>query len=345
MTDSTLLLLKLINEGKTINEISEIMKISNKRIFNMLTMIRNKGFEFDRKYYSNGDIVYVPKRSFVEVKHTGVDIITRSSEHNFEALVISDLHIGNANERLDLLYKAYDYCVKEGIHTIIVCGDIIDGMCFPKETIHNNVYDQIDYAIQNYPFDKSILNFAILGNHDYNALKDYGQNLAKIFESYRHDIVSLGYSLGQINIKNDKIIVRHPSDIFENIGLSIDPTKSLVLKGHSHKMKISSSTNVTTVTVPSLSALDKNGNLARAAVRMNLFFKNGVITNGEFSQLVFIDNKIYTASEFECYLGYGKSINNESVGLEEDRVKKKILVPEKPRMMSQIERFNARYKL
>ena len=322
------------------------MKISHKKIYNMLALIRNKGFDFERRYYSNGDIIYVPKRTFIEEKKIGIDIITSPKEQNFEALVISDLHIGNANERLDLLNMAYEYCVKEGIHSIIICGDVIDGMCFPKETIHNNVYDQIDYAIKNYPFDKSILNYALLGNHDYNALKEYGQNLAKVFESYRHDIVSLGYCLGQINIKNDKIIVKHPSDIFDNIGLSIDPTKSLVLKGHSHKMKISSSTNVTIVNIPSLSDLFKNGNMARSAVRMNLLFRNGVITNGEFTQLVFMDNKIYTACEFECFLGHGKNISNGNVDLEEDRTKKKVLrLPEKQVPMSQIEKFNARYKL
>ena len=183
MSDSTTLLLKLINEGRTINEISEIMKISNKKIYNTLALIRNKGFEFDRKYYSNGDIIYVHRRTFIEESKEGIDIITSPKEENFEALVISDLHIGNANEGLDLLYSAYDYCVKEGIHSIIICGDIIDGMCSPKETIHDSIYEQIDYMIKNYPFDKSILNYALLGNHDYNALKVYGQNLAKVFES------------------------------------------------------------------------------------------------------------------------------------------------------------------
>lgn len=346
MTDLTSQLLKLINEGKTLNEISEVMNISNKKIFNLLTMIRNKGFEFDRKYYYNGDIIYVPKTSFITENIIGTNIITSPNDNNFEALVISDLHIGNNEERIDLLNMAYDYCVKEGIHIIIVCGDIIDGMYgrFPK--IHDNIHAQIDYAIQNYPFDKSILNFATLGDHDYDAMKNYGQNIARVFESYRHDIIPLGYCNGQINVKNDKIIVRHPSDKFDEFK-SESMNRCLSLNGHSHKMKISTSTNDTTINIPTLSGLTCNTELPiPSAVRMNLEFKNGMIWNGIFSQLIFTDKGIYRVNEYQCYiLGYGKDVSgNKEIKLEEDRTKKKVLElpkPEKP--MSQIEKFNTRY--
>ena len=46
MSDLTIQLLKLINEGKTLNEISETLNISHKRIFNHLTMIKNSGYDF-----------------------------------------------------------------------------------------------------------------------------------------------------------------------------------------------------------------------------------------------------------------------------------------------------------
>ena len=36
MNDTTMKLLNLINEGKTVNEISEILKLSNKAIFSRL---------------------------------------------------------------------------------------------------------------------------------------------------------------------------------------------------------------------------------------------------------------------------------------------------------------------
>ena len=47
MSDSTRKLLQLISEGKTLNEISLSLGISHKQLFNYLTLIRNKGFDFD----------------------------------------------------------------------------------------------------------------------------------------------------------------------------------------------------------------------------------------------------------------------------------------------------------
>jgi len=335
MTELTLQLLKLINEEKTINEITETMNISRKRIYSILRTISTKGFEFDRKYYSNGDLIYVPKTSFIIPEDKGVNIITSQDENNLEALVISDLHIGSIKERLDLLNRAYDYCTKEGIHIIIVCGDLIDGMYGPYPKIHDNISDQIDYAIQKYPFDKNILNFATLGDHDYEPMKIYGQNIAKIFENYRHDIIPLGYCFGQINIKNDKILVRHPSEKFDELKLK-PMNHYLSLNGHSHKMKISTSTNDTTINVPALSDFTCYTEYQiPSAIRMHLEFKNGIIYNGTFSQLVFTNQDIYRINEYQCNtLGYGKDISgNNGIKLEEDRTKKRILTPE-------IEKFN-----
>ena len=51
MNDTTMKLLNLINEGKTVNEISETLKLSNKAIFCRLNMLRNAGYNFKRLYY------------------------------------------------------------------------------------------------------------------------------------------------------------------------------------------------------------------------------------------------------------------------------------------------------
>ena len=64
MSDLTIQLLKLINEGKNLNEISETLHISHKKIFNYLTMIKNSGYDFKRSYYSNGDIIYIHLRKY-----------------------------------------------------------------------------------------------------------------------------------------------------------------------------------------------------------------------------------------------------------------------------------------
>lgn len=337
MTNNTSLLLKLINEGKTIEEISIETKFPHKQIWSMLSLIKNKGFDFDRKYYYNGDIVYVPKKTFIESENNGVDIITSHSDTQFDALVISDLHIGSIKERIDLLTDVYDYCIKEGINIIIICGDIIDGTFGKYDKIYDNVSDQIDYLLKMFPFDKSILNFATLGDHDFSALENCGQNLARVFENYRHDIIFLGYGIGKINIKNDYIWVRHRG--VEEAKMEV-LNKCLLLDGHSHTLlyQTSPSNFFTRIIVPALSDF----NDFPSAIRMKLEFKNGKINYGAFEQLFFGD-KTYTVSKFEIPLGLGKNFNLEQpIELESEKAKKKNL---KPNLISQVDKFNSKWKL
>ena len=54
-------LLTLIENGKTINEISTIMNLSFKQIYNLITILENKGMTFQRKYYSDGTMLYILK--------------------------------------------------------------------------------------------------------------------------------------------------------------------------------------------------------------------------------------------------------------------------------------------
>lgn len=343
MTDLTKKLLKLISEGKTINEISEITGLSNRQLFNIITMIRTKGFEFDRKYYYNGDIIYVPEVNLLDNKTNGINIITSPKDNTFDALVISDLHLGSMQDSLDTLNKIYNYCTKEGIHIIIIGGDFIDGT-FGRNAKHfHDIDKQIDYAIKNYPYDKSILNFTVLGDHDYDGIISGGQNLSKVFESYRHDIISLGFNSGQINIKNDRIIVCHPINGFI---INENYQNCLLLEGHHHKMAISNKPSRTIVTIPSISGMQFDENdMMPAAVRMQLSFSKGLITSGIFNQLL-IGDKIYKINEIEYLLNKGKNFSSDDpIKLEEERIKKKTLVPEKTEPKSQIEKFNARYGL
>ena len=54
MSDKSLELINLIRQGKTCNEITSILNISNKQLFTYLTNLRNKGIMFLRKYYADG---------------------------------------------------------------------------------------------------------------------------------------------------------------------------------------------------------------------------------------------------------------------------------------------------
>ena len=228
MSDLTIQLLKLINEGKTLNEISETLNISHRRIFNHLTMIKNSGYDFRRNYYSNGDIIYTPEVRYSVPPSDDVNLLMLQSDETLRAVVISDTHIGSEKERLDLLEDVYNYCISKGIHIIFNCGDLIDNIDNPSKV---NRDDRVSYLLENYPFDKSILNFIVLGNHDMSLFKGYGQNLMTMLNNYRHDLVTMGYIKGKINIKNESIVLCHPHVDYY---LHLNNKEKVVFYGHSH---------------------------------------------------------------------------------------------------------------
>ena len=325
MNESTLKLIELLKQEKTANEIAQELNISNKQLFKRLFRLKTMGFNVKKKYYYSGDIGYSLYNDVPLQPLNSVDIITSPEEQKFEAIVISDLHIGSTDERLDLLNRIYDYCVKNNIHTIFNAGDIIDGMFGHGDKLHDNIFDQIEYAIKKYPFDKSILNYAVLGNHDFDSLLKGGKDLALVLQKYRHDIVPIGYATAEVNIKNDKIVLRHPIGVAKN-----EPVKqyahTVIFKGHYHKMEIVPlSAGNCIVKVPSLSNIHfMDDYLVPSALKIKLNFNNGIINNIIIEQLL-VESKIFAINSAKIDLTKGKKINNnDEVQLEE---KKKILVP------------------
>lgn len=115
MTSENERLLKNIKEEKTVNQISLDMNISNKKIFQRIKNLSVNGYSFSRQYYYNGDIKYILNKSFNDDDLTN-RIIMDNEKNIFQALVVSDLHLGSCLERLDCLNLMYDYCIKNDIH-------------------------------------------------------------------------------------------------------------------------------------------------------------------------------------------------------------------------------------
>ena len=346
MSESTLKLIELIKHGKTANEMAQELNISSKQLFNRLLQLKNIGFDFQRKYYYNGDIVYsfyndVP----VPQSLNSVDIITVPEEQEFEAVVISDLHIGSVDERLDMLDKIYDYCIQNNIHTIFNAGDIVDGMIGKGEKKQENIMEQINYMLRVYPFDKSILNYAVLGNHDINCLFRSGQDLATVLRNYRHDIIPVGYGTAQINIKNDKIVLKHPLVVSYSDSTE-DYNDTLIIRGHQHKMSISYGSTNCIVCAPTLSNIIMSENAITGAIKIKLYFEKGFFKLGYFDQLMITD-KVFSINSMLISLNKEKK-NLDEVSAEvkyEEKRKVLTLDSRKGNRISQIDKFNARYGL
>ena len=303
-------LIELINMGFSLNEIVNNMNLSRNEIYDLFRNLSSYGIDFGRKYYSSGDILYVPTKEIeIPGKRNCVDIITESGSDSFRTLVISDLHIGSIYERHDAWDIMMNYCIDKGIHNVIVAGDFLDGINKGRAEckIHDNFFEQMVYAVDKYPMDNNIIHFVTFGNHDVDSLVSEGINFATYLHNYRHDIVPVGYGYGRINIKNDRILVTHPLCI--GVSNNLDLTGNyLLIKGHHHANKSIIGTNGNcSLSVPSLSDIYLTENeFLPGAIDLSIKFKNGYFDTIFYEHLLINNGRVHTISSTQFMVSPSK---------------------------------------
>lgn len=305
MKDESVLLLKLIKENKSLNEISEILGLSNKQLFMRLSMLKNSGYLFDREYFYNGDIKYSLTNPFVKLKEDEdcVNIIVPSNLDTIRVLLTSDTHLGNVNDDLKLLNAMTDYCVREGIHIVFNAGDFFEGIYEEKSSCKFlNAKDQISYGLKNYPYDKSILNFLLLGNHDASFWIENGIDISSVLYDRRHDLIPIGYGDGLVNIRNYQFSLQHPitRNKIRNISIKSHPYM-INLAGHSHKFKVKQSSNSLLVYIPTASKVSPySDEQIPSVIDMQLKVSGRNIYHEYFQQFIFLNGKLIRVGEVEC---------------------------------------------
>lgn len=244
MSDLNIKIMNLICEGKSINEILEILKIGKKRLLIQLRTIMSEGYEFNKNITPDGNINLELKK---DLNKNNIMISTKKQE-NLRVLVIADLHLGRKKDKLEYLDAVYDYAIKNNIGIILNLGDLIENTYHlpANELKKKTVEEQIDYVIKNYPFDKNIANILLYGNHDLYSLTHYGLNVGKMIEKDRYDLMSLGYGLGYLNLNKESICLTHNKTC-------TNTDYKIVFEGHSHRMMYKFINKRLIVDVPALS--------------------------------------------------------------------------------------------
>ena len=252
MQESMLELIQLIKEGKSLNQICEITKLSQKQLFLKLSMLKNSGYLFEKSYNIKGDIYYQSSSPLKKEENiTKINADTNIS--SIRMLVTSDAHYGSTYDNMKNAHIMREYATKEGIHLIFNTGDFFDGIY--QERAKTRKYSSIEKTIYNilhdFPYDKNILNFLVLGNHDFSIWKNSGIDISYIIKERRHDIAPLGYGVGQTTINDFFFYLKHPitSQSVEYPQI----TNAILYKGHSHEFKANNLGNNFVVTVPSSS--------------------------------------------------------------------------------------------
>lgn len=345
--DYTPMLLQLLKDGKNNREICENLNITSQQLYEELLKLKNKGVRHSRKYYSDGSIKYGNISTMQDLKNykgIGQDrtIITDTNENSMKVLLISDLHFGNELERLDLIDRAYNYCIKNGINIILCGGDLIDGAYTQGTQKISDLYQQIEYFIKHYPYDKSILTFSVAGDHDISAFNKSSLDIVEMCNNFRHDIVIGGYNNTGINLKNDQIHLYHHVEA----GAMRQTDAPIILHGHSHKYSTEIKNNALNITIPTLSGINQP---MPSALELDLYFSKGYIANSVIKHLYFGPQDI-VLSESTFDLLKGRTINYENVRNIETFKQELSQSSDTPKTLkrtnqplSQIEKFNKRY--
>ena len=319
-----------LKEEKNLNEISKELDISLFDVHKRIMKLKNEGYVLIRMIHDDGNINYFVKYypEFVKTNSVTLKLCNRSK---FSAMLISDTHFGNEFEHLDYLDKVYEYCKECDIHIIINGGDLVDGGFSQGNQSISDPIKQVDYVLENHPFDESIINLICLGNHDFSLYKS-GIDIKTVLENSRNDLIPMGYGLGIINVENDQIFVKHciPEYTFESI------EKKFILEGHKHKMAVSEE-NGLLVNIPTLSNLVLGKHEFPGAIRMDLTFDNeGIINVGRFEQFIFTE-KMHTISELII------NFDIDHTHLYEKDIRPKIKSKQGYNGLSQTEKFNQRW--
>lgn len=314
MTEINQKIMDMIKQKKSIEEISNMVNLSYKQLYNRVSSFNNQGYIISKAYNTDGTLYYTLDNDNCYHLNNSFELFNEQSEVKF--LVISDLHIGNITSDEEAINTIYNYCIKNDIHVIINCGDILDGT-FSRTKQKISPENQVEYLVKNYPFDKSIYNFYTAGDHDESLLNDKYISLFTILEKRRHDIcpLSLNDSASKdsvINLNNNTIKVSHKASVFEDNNIS---NVKLHLVGHNHTSKTIFEVNETNhvsprIMVPPLSRVSIEGetNIPRA-IELNIYLDDKLHFKHVLKRdLLILNDKTINVSE--TIINYNKNIIN-----------------------------------
>ena len=288
MTDIDTTIIELIKQNKSIKDICNILDISEKEFYIRYKKIIEYGYQILPEYHYNGNIYYDIKNKVIETRNNELSLKIPNTAKEFRCVVVSDGHKGNIASDDRYINEVYEYAVKNNIHIVLMCGDMIEGThSSDRKNIHD-MYEQIEEFIDKYPYDSSIMNFGILGNHEHHFLRYDGLDVIKTITNARYDMVLLGYGNGILRLKNDSILLKH------NLGKKseeIENDAKIILSGHGHMMKTKVYDRLV-LCVPTLSKVspDKTKEVTPGFIDLKILFERGKFDYLEARHLAFIPN-------------------------------------------------------
>lgn len=246
---------ELIKKPTSIIEIANELNKSPKAVEEIIKKLKDKKYNVhltDNKYELSSN--------FIVGGETKVIDTTAFENKTYKIGFITDDHLCNKAERLDVINAVFDIYEEEGITDVYNAGNWIDGEArFNKLDLHTfGMYNQVKYFVDNYP-QKPGMNIHFIAGDDHEGW--YQQREGVIIGAYaemiarkngREDLHYLGYMERDIELKASEgsavLRVVHPGG-GTAYALSYQPQKliesltggdkpQILLIGHYHKAEV-----------------------------------------------------------------------------------------------------------
>ena len=193
----------LIKKKNTyVETISKDLGIEEYQVYGLVELLKREGYLFD---IVNNQVVKIKP-----VKENGIYQIPNNLEH-IKLLLISDTHLANKYDRLDILRYIYEKASENGTQYVLHSGDLTDGFKRDEQVYQlkeASYTGQRDYVIDKYP-KSDIPTYLIAGNHDLWWYKKCGADICKDISNNREDIHYLGSDCEDLQIGKLKIRLFH----------------------------------------------------------------------------------------------------------------------------------------
>lgn len=137
----------LIKKKKSFLQICEELELKDYEIIGLVELLKQDGELID---YINGEIIRLKK----PIQNDNIYQIPNKSE-KLKLLLISDTHLANKADRIDILRYLYDKAEQLGVKHVLHSGDFTDGLSNRPEQIYElrepSYEGQIQYCVDKYP--------------------------------------------------------------------------------------------------------------------------------------------------------------------------------------------------
>ena len=205
--------LKYIKRGKSFEEMSRYLKMSEDEIKAVIVGLQLEGYPI-HLFVEDGEA----KVQYNPIKEAPKETwqLNHPTGKVFKCLLISDTHYASKWDVPEVVEEVYEYAYKNDIKTVLHAGDITDGYYKNRGNhVHElraiGATEQADYVIDTHPKQDGILTYFIAGNHDFTHIKNGGTEVGKLIAKERADMIYLGQDIADLKINNTIIRMVHPT--------------------------------------------------------------------------------------------------------------------------------------